>query len=89
MVEVADIREGIIIVMRDNPEVTKYRLAKDLNLSSATHINNFLTGETKRPRTEVYKLLFRKYDVLVAAYKESSEYKAMMREDEGPKEIKI
>ena len=75
IIEVPNIKEAIVAAMKKDDKLTKYRLAKDLNLSTATHINNFLTGETKKTRPEVMKLLLNKYGILIEDYKNSAEYK--------------
>lgn len=86
--EVPNIKEAIKKVLIDNPKLSKYRLAKDLNLSTSTHINNYLSGDTKKARKEVYKALLRKYSILVEEYKEDPDYKKSLINDEV-KEIKV
>ena len=77
MIEAKDIREALQIALRDNPKLTKYRLAKDLNLSSATHVNNYLTGTTKKPRVEVMYMLYKRYEILVEDFKETPQYRKL------------
>ncbi len=87
IIEAQDIREGLQIALRDNPKLTKYRLAKDLNLSSASHVNNYLTGSTKKARIEVLAMLYRRYSILVEDYKVSPQYKKLIAPK--PTEIKV
>lgn len=70
IVEVSSIKEGIITALKRDDKLTKYKLGKDLGLSTATHINNYITGKTKRARPGVMKLLVEKYGILVGDYKE-------------------
>jgi len=83
MVEVPSIKSGILTALKNDDNLTKYKLAKDLNLSTATHVNNFITGKTKKTRPEVMKLLFDKYGILIEDYKNSSEYKRTQEKLEG------
>jgi hypothetical protein len=85
--EVKNVREAVIHVLAENPNLTKYRLAKELNLSTSSHINNFLSEATKKTRVEVLRLLFKKFDVLVEAYKETPEYRKSQKQE--PKEIQL
>jgi len=69
IVEVPNIKEAIMTALKQNDRLTKYKLSKDLNLSTAAHINNFITGKTKSTRVEVMRLLFEKYGILIKKYK--------------------
>jgi len=80
--EVPDIKAGILEALSSNPKLTKYRLARDLNLSSSTHVNNYLTGDTKKSRVEVLYMLFKKYDILVEAFKETPQYRKLINPGE-------
>lgn len=84
IIEVDTMQQAITQVMATNPSISKYRLAQDLNLSTSSHINNYLTGDTKKARTAVMKALYHKFGILVSAYKEDPEFKT-----KTIKEIKI
>lgn len=75
IVRVPTIKEAIIHIMQADENLSKYRIAKDLNLSTSSHVNNFLVGETKKTRPEVMRLLLDKYGVLIADYENSAEYR--------------
>ena len=77
--EVPNIKEGIMTALKSDDNLSKYKLAKDLNLSTATHINNFITGKTIKTRPEVMKLLYKNYGILVEDYKNSNEYKRTVK----------
>ncbi len=87
IIEAKDIREGLQIALREHPKLTKYRLAKDLNLSSSSHVNNYLTGVTKKARIEVLAMLYKRYNILVEDYKESPQYRKLIAPK--PTEIKV
>lgn len=53
MVIVPNIREGILKALELNPKLTKYKLAQDLNVSTSTHISNYVNGVTTRCRPEI------------------------------------
>jgi len=83
IVKVSTIKEAILHIMQADSNLSKYRIAKDLNLSTSSHVNNFLTGETKKTRPEVMKLLLSKYGVLIKDYEDSAEYKRTIDKSEG------
>jgi UDP-N-acetylglucosamine:LPS N-acetylglucosamine transferase len=80
IVEVATMQQAITRIMAGNPSISKYRLAKDLNLSTSSHINNYLTGTTTKARVEVMRAIYNKFGILVEAYKEDPEYKALTKQ---------
>ena len=82
IIEVPNIKEAIMTVLKRDNKLTKYKLGKDLNLSTATHINNFITGKTKKTRPEVMRLLLNKYGILIEDYKNSTEYKRTLKKQE-------
>jgi hypothetical protein len=80
IVEVATMQQAIARIMADNPDISKYRLAKDLNLSTSSHINNYLTGTTTKARVEVMRSIHNKFGILIEAYKEDPEYKSSTKQ---------
>lgn len=59
----ANIRQAIIQILSRNPDLSKYQLANELELSTSTHINNYLSGTTKKPNANVVRLIKEKYDI--------------------------
>lgn len=86
IIELDSMQQAIAKIMADNPKLTKYRLAKDLNLSTSSHVNNYLSGATSKARVEVMRTLYTKFGILLTAYKEDPDYKARFT---TIKEIKI
>ena len=87
IIEVPNIKEGILTALKRDDNLTKYKLGKALNLSTATHVNNFITGKTKKTRPEVMKLLLEKYGILIEDYKNSTEYRRTQEKTKG--ELKV
>lgn len=85
IIKTSMIGPGITLILLNNPGLTKYRLAKDLNLSTSTHLNNYITGATKTARIPVMAAMYSKYGVLVKAYEDTAEYKKLNQ----PQEIRI
>jgi len=73
--EVANVREAVMQAMMADDKLTKYKLSKTLGLSTSTHVNNFITGKTKRTRIEVMRSFLNKYGILIEEYKNSAEYR--------------
>ena len=87
IIEVDTMQQAITKVMAENEAgISKYRMAQELNLSTASHINNYLSGTTKKARVGVMRALYNKFGILVAAYKDYPEYKQRFAEI---KEIKV
>lgn len=83
IIEVPNVKEAIMTALKGDDNLTKYKIAKDLNLSTASHVNNFITGKTKKTRPEVMKLLLTKYGILIEDYKNSQEYQRTQIKTEG------
>jgi hypothetical protein len=77
IIEVEDVREAAMEALKNDSSLTKYKLAKTLNLSTASHINNFLTGNTKKTRLAVKKLFFTRLNILIKDFKDTPEYKRL------------
>lgn len=88
VIELESIKEAMIYILA-NFEVTKYRLAKQCNLSTSTHVTNYITGRTTKARPEVMKLIFLKYNIVVSSFKDTKEYRKLTQENKQPKGIKI
>jgi predicted transcriptional regulator len=87
IIEVDTMQQAIAqVIAKNTAGISKYRIAQELNLSTSSHINNYLSGTTKKARVEVMRALYNKFGILVAAYKEDPEYKQKFIEI---KEIKI
>ena len=56
-------KDAILYLLAENPDLTKYRLAKNLGMSTPSQINNILTGVTKRPRDKVVLALYHEYGI--------------------------
>ncbi len=65
MTIVKNIREAIIKAMELNPELTKYKLAQDLNISTSTHISNYINGVTTKCRPEIAEALEKLYNIRI------------------------
>lgn len=65
MKEVDNIREAILSVMADNPDMSKYRIAKRLGLSTSSHVTNYVTGETRTCRPEVKQLMEQEFNIRI------------------------
>jgi len=65
MQNVKNIKDAIIKALQDNPELSRYKLAQDLNLSTSTHIGNYINGVTKKCRPEVKLALENKYNIRI------------------------
>lgn len=85
MIRVKTIKEAIVEILKTEDAPSKYKLAKELNLSTASHINNFLSGATKTTRVEVMAAIYSKYDVLIEAYENSFEYRKLQERQEDIK----
>jgi transcriptional regulator with XRE-family HTH domain len=62
---VQNFRQAIIQIMTDYPDITKYRIAKELGMSTPTIINNVLSGTTKRPNEKFIQALYKVYGIKI------------------------
>ena len=65
MIVVHNIREAILKAMQLDPKLTKYKLAQDLNVSTSTHISNYINGVTLRCRPEIKLAMEKKYNIRI------------------------
>ncbi len=65
MKEADSFKDAIIYILASDKDLTKYRLAKTLEMSTPTQINNILTGEVKLPRKKVIDALYREYGIKI------------------------
>lgn len=69
LTNVKTIREAILLIMTRDHTITRYRLAKELNLSTSTHIGNYINGVTKKCRPEVLMAIKNKFNIIVGEEK--------------------
>ncbi len=65
MLIVKNIREAVLKAMEMDPKLTKYKLAQDLNISTSTHISNYINGVTVRCRPEIRAAIEKLYNIRI------------------------
>lgn len=68
--EVDSIRDAILMILTEDPSLSKYRLAKELNVSTASLLNNYINGTTKKAGPAIMKAVYERYGILVSDFKE-------------------
>ena len=63
--EVDSFKEAVIYILKNDEAMTKYALAKRLGMSTATMINNILTGYTKNPRKKFRDALYKEFGIKI------------------------
>jgi len=61
--ELENFRDAVIHLMSTDPSLTKYRLAKELGMSTPLIINNILSSTTKRPNIKFIRNLNEVYGI--------------------------
>jgi len=64
MREFLSVREFFIYLIGERG-YSKYRIAKELGISTSTHVGNILTGYTKRPGKDLVEAIEKRFKVTI------------------------